>query len=264
MEEKTVTISDVGQSLLVDAALLAGTLVLESGGETFRAEETVVNFCYAGGCKSVSAIAFPTGIMITVKYSNDTVSALKRITKRGINLAKLSGVNDLVRKFIGGYLTLEETYDELKKLSSLGKQKKIVTLAASAFASALFAVLLGGGLFDGIIAFIAGIIVQLIAFSFKRTSIYGFSLSFIGGAVIALIAVLSVQLFKLGNIEHIIIGAIMPLLPGLMLTSAIRDTVMGDLVAGTARLVEALLIAVAIAGGVGIVLSFYISMGGAV
>ena len=54
----------------------------------------------------------------------------------------------------------------------------------------------------------------------------------------------------------------MPILPGLMLTSAIRDTVMGDLVAGTARLVEALLIAVAIAGGVGIVLSFYLSMGG--
>ena len=80
----------------------------------------------------------------------------------------------------------------------------------------------------------------------------------------ALIAVLSVQIFKMGNMEHIIIGSIMPILPGLMLTSAIRDTVMGDLVAGTARLVEALLIAVAIAGGVGIVLSIYMSMGGVV
>ena len=200
--------------------------------------------------------------MITVNYSTDTVSALKRITQRGINLEKLNGVNDLVRKFIGGHLTLEETYDELKKLSALESDKKLVTVLASAFASALFAVLFGGGLFDGTVAFIAGILVQLLAFSVKKTSIYGFSFSFISGAVIAIIAVLSVQMFKMGNMEHIVIGAIMPILPGLMLTSAIRDTVMGDLVAGTARLVEALLIAVAIAGGVGIVLSLYISMGG--
>ena len=262
MENKEALTVYGKQSLLVEAALLAGTIILESGGETFRAEETVVNFCYAGGCKSVSAIAFPTGIMMTVNYDNDTVSSLKRIKKRGINLAKLNGANELVRNFMGGKATLEETYGELKKLSRLPGEKKSVILAASAIASALFAILLGGGLFDGAIAFAAGILVQLIAFSFKKTSIYGFSLSFVGGAVIAFIAVVSVQLFKMGNIEHIITGAIMPILPGLMLTSAIRDTVMGDLVAGTARLVEALLIAVAIAGGVGIVLSFYLSMGG--
>ena len=264
MENKEIISQGDGHSLLVDTALLAGTIVLESGGETFRAEETVVNFCYAGGCKSVSAIAFPTGIMITVNYNTDTVRALKRIKKRGINLAKLNGVNDLVRKFIGGHLTLEKTYEELKKLSESGKENKLVMIFASAFASAMFAVLFGGGLFDGAVAFIAGVIVQLLAFSVKKTSIYGFSFSFISGAVIALIAVLSIQLFKTGNMEHIIIGSIMPILPGLMLTSAIRDTVMGDLVAGTARLVEALLIAVAIAGGVGIVLSIYMSMGGVV
>lgn len=264
MENKEVLKADSERSLLVESALLAGRIVLESGGETFRAEETVVNFCYAGGCKSVSAIAFPTGIMITVNYDNDTVSSLKRIEKRGINLAKLSGVNELVRKFIGGNITLEEAYDKLKRLSKLPEEKKSVVLAASAIASALFAVLLGGGLFEGAVALVAGILVQLIAFSFKKTSIYGFSFSFVGGAVIAVIAVLSVQIFKTGKIEPIITGAIMPILPGLMLTSAIRDTVMGDLMAGTTRLVEALLVAVAIAAGAGIVLSAYISMGGAI
>ena len=177
MENKEVLMTNERHSLLVEAALLAGRIVLESGGETFRAEETVVNFCYAGGCKSVSAIAFPTGIMMTVNYGNDTVSSLKRIEKRGINLAKLSGVNELVRKFIGGKITLEETYGELKKLSKLPEEKKPVVLAASAIASALFAVLLGGGLFEGAIAFVAGILVQLIAFSFKKTSIHGFSLT---------------------------------------------------------------------------------------
>lgn len=264
MENKEALKADDKQSLLVNAALLAGTLILESGGETFRSEETVVNFCYAGGCKSVSAIAFPTGIMITVSYENDTVSSLKRIKKRGINFAKLDGVNELVRKFIGGGITLEEAYAELKRISKLPGEKKSVVLVASAIASGLFAILLGGGIFEGAAAFLAGTLVQLIAFSFKKTSIHEFSFSFVSGALIAFVAVLSVHLFKIGNVEYIITGAILPILPGLMLTSAIRDTVMGDLVAGTARLVEALLIAVAIAGGVGIVLSLYLSMGGAI
>ena len=53
----------------------------------------------------------------------------------------------------------------------------------------------------------------------------------------------------------LIIGGIMPLLPGLSMTNAIRDTINGDLVSGSARALEALLACVAIAAGVGVVLS---------
>ena len=56
----------------------------------------------------------------------------------------------------------------------------------------------------------------------------------------------------------------MPLLPGLSFTNAIRDTVMGDLISGTVRVVETLLIAIGIAGGVGVVLIAYMNMGGAI
>ncbi len=256
------------KSVLMDTALLAGVIILESGGETFRAEETVVNFCYACGCSSASSIAFPTGIFITVDIDGETVSAMRRISKRGIDLARLNGVNEMVRKFIGEKLSLDETFSALKELSEKSEKseknsrKKIISLIASACTAAFFALLLGGSLFDGLVSFVAGFIVQFIALSFKKTSIYSFSLSFIGGCVIALLAVFSTLIFKTGSIDRIIIGSIMPLLPGLMLTSAMRDTVMGDLVAGTARLVEALLVAVALASGVGTVLSLYISYGG--
>ena len=57
------------------------------------------------------------------------------------------------------------------------------------------------------------------------------------------------------NISALIIGGIMPLLPGLSMTNAIRDTINGDLVSGSARALEALLACVAIAAGVGVVLS---------
>ena len=77
----------------------------------------------------------------------------------------------------------------------------------------------------------------------------------LSGAISAAIAVFSVRLYPLGNQTSIIIGAIMPLLPGLAITNAIRDTVNGDLVSGVARTADALLKAVAIAAGVGAVLA---------
>ena len=55
-------------------------------------------------------------------------------------------------------------------------------------------------------------------------------------------------------LKLIIIGAIMPLLPGLAMTNAIRDTMRGDLVSGVARGAEALLVAVALGTGAGLVL----------
>ena len=173
-------------------------------------------------------------------------------------------MNDITRKFIRGDITFEQAYEGLKALSKKKGPHKILQLLASAVAASLFALLFGGGAFDAAVAFLAGFAVKGISFSFKYTSIYNFAISFIGGCVIAIVATLSVSLFKMGNIAHIITGATMPLLPGLMLTGAIRDTVMGDLMAGTTRIVESLLVAIAIASGVGIVLSAYVSLGGVV
>ena len=58
-----------------------------------------------------------------------------------------------------------------------------------------------------------------------------------------------------------ITGAIMPLVPGVAITNAVRDTISGDLISGSARLIEAFLTAVAIAVGVGFVMTLFM-MGG--
>ncbi|MNF09932.1 hypothetical protein D3C80_2107260 [compost metagenome] len=61
-----------------------------------------------------------------------------------------------------------------------------------------------------------------------------------------------------------IIGSIMLLVPGLAITNAIRDTMAGDLVAGLTRSAEAFLIALAIAIGTGVVLSFWFNLYGGI
>ncbi len=56
------------------------------------------------------------------------------------------------------------------------------------------------------------------------------------------------------NLDKMIIGGIIPLVPGMALTTAIRDFAGGDYLSGTIRLIDALLIGSSIAIGVGMVL----------
>lgn len=69
--------------------------------------------------------------------------------------------------------------------------------------------------------------------------------------IIATVTSLSVRIPGIkANIEPVIAGSIMPLLPGVALTNAIRDTLQGDYISGTARLVEAFVTAAALALGI--------------
>jgi uncharacterized membrane protein YjjP (DUF1212 family) len=65
----------------------------------------------------------------------------------------------------------------------------------------------------------------------------------------AFIALAALALFN-GAQEPVITGVIMPLLPGLAMTNAIRDTMRGDLISGLARSAEALTSAVLLSAGV--------------
>ena len=66
------------------------------------------------------------------------------------------------------------------------------------------------------------------------------------------------------QIDSVIIGSLMPLVPGVAIVNAIRDIISGDFVSGTSRLTEAVLIAVALALGVGTVLQGYIFIFGGI
>lgn len=63
--------------------------------------------------------------------------------------------------------------------------------------------------------------------------------------------------------DKIIIGDIMPLVPGIALTTSIRDFFNGDYLCGTIHLIDALLTSFCIAVGVGTMISIFRIVGGA-
>lgn len=256
--------------LVVDVAQLAAVMVLENGGETSRAEETATILCHAAGREEAEVIALPTGIFITAeRQGGRKVSSAVRIKSRSINLYRVERVNALSRDFAAGKLTLASLHEKLLTLKQSILYRKPVICVAAGVSSAMFSLLFEEVLnvtvlFDLLVTFVCAFAAQALCMSSRLKNSYQFSVTFLASALIALLAVLLTALCGIGNLSVIIIGAMTPLLPGLSLTNAIRDTVMGDLVSGTVRIVETLLIAIGIAGGVGVVLAVYVNFAGGV
>ena len=94
-----------------------------------------------------------------------------------------------------------------------------------------------------------------LTFSFvqKYIQIKFFS-EFVASAVVISIAAIFTKLGIAQNQDIITIASVMPLVPGILITNAIRDLLAGELLAGMSRGVEAALTAFAIGAGVAIVL----------
>ena len=58
------------------------------------------------------------------------------------------------------------------------------------------------------------------------------------------------------DLDQIIIGGVMPLVPGLLITNAVRDLMAGHFTSGMSKGAEAFLTAFAIGSGIALVLSF--------
>jgi uncharacterized membrane protein YjjP (DUF1212 family) len=249
----------------MQVAAKAGKIILENGGETYRVEETITRICNAYGLLNCESFVTPTGIMISATDSSgNIISLVKRILKRTVDLEKISKVNDLSRNIKANDLTVEFVEEELNKIYELHRYGIKTTLFAGALVAGFFTLLFGGSLSDFIVSFIIGIIIKAFSMLLSSIEINEFFINALGGSLASFLAILSVYFGLAGNIDKIIIGSIMLLVPGLAITNAIRDTIAGDLVAGLSRGAEAFLIAVAIAVGSGTTLTLWFSYFGGI
>lgn len=250
---------------VIHLAANAGKIILESGGETYRVEETIIRICNAYGLMHAESFVTPTGIMISASDSNgQIISLVKRIKARTVDLEKISKVNDLSRSIKPKDLSVEFVQLELDNISQTLRYSFRTTLFFSAVAASFFTLLFGGNLSDFIISFFIGIIIKSISIGLSSIEINEFFINVLGGAIAAILALIAVKLNLALNVDKIIIGSIMLLVPGLAITNAIRDTIAGDLVAGVSRGLEALLVAVAIAVGSGVTLKLWFNYFGGI
>src|SRR5665648_45869 len=128
--------------------------------------------------------------------------------------------------------------------------------------SAGFSYLLGAQVCAFIAAGITGLLVMLVMEFLERKEILYFVSLAIAG-VITTIANLAVKRYwPFVQFDLAIIGSMMVLIPGLAITTSVRDALFEDLVSAAIRGVEAFGVALSIASGVVSVLTLYFGIGG--
>lgn len=246
---------------LLRLGLTAGELMLRGGAEVCRVEDTVQRILRAVGADEADVIATPTGIYLTLSLGGELASAVRRVAYTAYDLSLVCAVNQFSRR-------IDETTSPqaaLTALEQLARQGEAYSPRVGAFAAFLaggsFTVLFGGTAVDSVVGGIGGLLVFLLIGKLGRLGVNRFAVDCCGGALGAVHALL-VSLVLPISLQPTVIGAILILVPGVLLTNAVRDSISGDLLSGAARMVEALFVAIAVAAGVGTVLSVWAALGG--
>lgn len=239
------------EELLLFAADTA-RLMLESGGETYRAEECAISIITSQGGAEAECFATATGLMLSfVSDDGKTHTVVRRIKKRIMNLEKVYRIDRMVRDLKTDQIGFEEAESELDRIERLPERSGKTRIAAGAFGAAFFALLFRADVREAFAAFFIGAFVALVVRLSARLRMPDFIANLAGGALAAFCTLLLVQVGLLYRADVTIIGVIMLLVPGVAITNAIRDTIAGDFVAGLARGAEAFLAAAAISAGTG-------------
>lgn len=235
-------------------ALKLSIAMLKNGGETYRAEECARNILTAGGACEIEVLALPTGITVTAVQQGNTFTRVKALKARENNLGNIDLLNTLSREVSAGKLMPSEALEKVKEIdrTHTGTFQKILFACISA---ASFTVMFGGGFLESALSLVIAFLAQMLIAFFKKAGSLSFFSNMGASMLTAILARICYRFIPDINMAVIIIGGIMPLLPGLATINAIRDTLYGDLVSGAARGVEALLSAIAIAAGIALILA---------
>lgn len=230
-------------------ALDIGENILRCGGEPHRIEDTVNRICTAYGAVHTDVFALPSLVIAGIRMDDGTtVSQVRRVYNTANNMYRLDMINDISRKVCSGEVSLEEIDDLIKNATTTKPFSKYLSLFAGILAAGGFAVFFGGTLLDGVAAAIAGFVISIFnlhKIKFNNKMLYTVIMSFIG-------ALTALTVFRLGigdNLDMVMIGTIMLLIPGLAFGNAVKDLLFGDTVSGIIQFTQAILTAVMVAFG---------------
>lgn len=246
--EKNIIRNEKNENRLLRILLEMGERLLSSGAEVNRVEDTLERIGLAYGAERMNVFVITSSIIITMERADGTLlTHTRRITKSGTDFQVLERLNALSRQCCTEPLPLEELEHRLN--SSILSKNRWEMYLGSILAAGSFAVFFGGNLTDSLAAAVFAVLICL--FQEKGSKflcnniMFNLVCSFLTGTLICL----TVKCIPYLHVDKIMIGDIMLLIPGIAITNAIRDMLMGDTIAGIMRLIESILWAGALASG---------------
>lgn len=227
-----------------------GKEMLMCGAEVNRVEDTINRICTAYGLENAEIFSITSLILVSVRDEDGfSFSQSRRIVSYVFNFYRLEELNALSRTVCRTLPSAEDFQVMLDEILKHSHYSKLLRLTGFVLTSGGFCLMFKGSLLDAACAALISVIIFLIERIFTRLSINGMFYNFISSLLSGFLAY-HISALNIGaHMDKIMIGDIMLLIPGLMLTNAIKDMMNGDTMAGFLRFCEALLTALAIALG---------------
>lgn len=251
-------IESYNEKMAKDVIMLAGRILLESGAEGSRVEDTMTRIAITLGHKESNS--FVTNTVINFMLHDESYPRMYRIRTRDTNLHRISRTNGISRRLALGNISLEDAFQELQKIyqeQSIKNHYLFYKFIAAAVISVSFLYLQGGHLTDVLTALLAGSFGYIVVEILQQKLHAQFIPEFMGALVIGLVTIIGHNLIPGGSISTIIIAAVMPIVPGVLITNAIQDLFGGHMLMFTTKSLEALVTAFGIGAGVSTVLIIF-------
>ncbi len=226
---------------LLCLAMDVGEAMLKNGAEIARIEDTIERICKAYGAIHVECFSIISMIIASIRMPDGSGSSqMRRVRQTANNLDRLESFNALSRRICLETPELS-VFDEM--IHELKRKKAYPTwllILASAFGTAFFCLFFDGGAIDALITFFVGAAVSAFM-NIPSARLNLMAKTVISAFITATLAGLCAMLIPNLNVDSIIIGTIMLLVPGMMFGNAVRDLLIGDLLAGMLKLLQSII-----------------------
>ena len=248
--------------LLLNGCCEMGCRLLGCGAEIHRVEDTIRRLCAAYQVEG-EVFAIPNCLIVSVTDPQGRIyTRMRRAEVRGIDIEALEGYNALSRR-----LCAAPPEDPAQIAAQVGQVERALrayppalTLLGYFIGAFFFAFFFSGGLAEAVASGVSGLMAGLCLVLLGRLRVNFFINTLASGFVLAFCAYAFLALGFPINIQVVITGSIMVLVPGLVFTNFMSDLLTGDIVAGLSTFTRAVLTAGAIALGTGAALALCLDL----
>ncbi len=162
------------------------------------------------------------------EHKDDACSMVRHIPLGSIHLERIAALNQLSREICSHECSLIDAWHRLEECKSIPYSPKLTQLFFCGLGCGCFSYLFGGAVLDAVMSFFIGMLLQLFRSSFNRKKTSKFIINILGSALVTLLALTFLHLGAPTHYDKVIIGGIMPLVPGIAFTTSIRINILGS------------------------------------
>ena len=234
---------------LLDSIMDIGEQMLISGAEVHRVEDSIKRIFDAYGTKRTDVFIITSSIVVTIHTDDKAYTQTRLITETSTDYENLHRLNELSRSICKHKYSDNEIKKQLAEIAKCKKYPLWLEFICYAVISGAFTLFFGGGITESAVSFIIGAVVRSVILLCDKTVKNKIFCKFVSAFIATSLAFIALRLDFIATVDKVIIGNIMTLIPGIGLTTALKDLLVGDSIAGLLRTIEACITALAIAAG---------------